>query len=226
MGGVGVVGLVRVSWDGRGGCVTGAFRLAFRPPRMGTYVRMAHAAYLREKARSMRVERQLTIDELAERLALSRSTIYYWVRDLPIPGSGSGGGGRRGRSAKVPCNAAEVQAAARSGICRGCGSTRRSRGADVSGLRVPLHRGGVQAGSEHRLDLQLGSRGHKMARAGSAACREKAPKSGSSTTPTRIWMSCASSGAAALGVDPGGSGRSASRTATSWRALWRSRHGF
>jgi excisionase family DNA binding protein len=40
----------------------------------------------------MRVERQFTIDELAERLALSRSTIYYWVRDLPIPGSGSGGG--------------------------------------------------------------------------------------------------------------------------------------
>jgi excisionase family DNA binding protein len=39
----------------------------------------------------MRIERQLTIDELAERLALSRSTIYYWVRDLPIPGSGSGG---------------------------------------------------------------------------------------------------------------------------------------
>ncbi len=40
----------------------------------------------------MRIERQFTIDELAERLALSRSTIYYWVRDLPIPGSGSGGG--------------------------------------------------------------------------------------------------------------------------------------
>jgi excisionase family DNA binding protein len=40
----------------------------------------------------MRVERKLTIDELAERLALSRSTVYYWARDLPIPGSGSGGG--------------------------------------------------------------------------------------------------------------------------------------
>lgn len=53
---------------------------------------MAHARYLREKARSMRIERKLTIDELAERLALSRSTIYYWVRDLPIPGSGSGTG--------------------------------------------------------------------------------------------------------------------------------------
>jgi DNA-binding transcriptional ArsR family regulator len=52
---------------------------------------MAHAPYLREKARQMRVERKLTIDELAERLALSRSTVYYWVKDLPIEGSGSGG---------------------------------------------------------------------------------------------------------------------------------------
>src|SRR3954453_19605210 len=35
----------------------------------------------------------MTIDEMAERLALSRSTIYYYcVRDMPIPGSGSGGG--------------------------------------------------------------------------------------------------------------------------------------
>lgn len=53
---------------------------------------MAHAAYIREKARSLRMERQLTIDQLADRLALSRSTVYYWVRDLPIPGSGPGGG--------------------------------------------------------------------------------------------------------------------------------------
>jgi hypothetical protein len=52
---------------------------------------MAHATYLREKARAMRIQRRLTIDELAERLALPRTTIYYWVRDLPIPGSGSGG---------------------------------------------------------------------------------------------------------------------------------------
>lgn len=52
---------------------------------------MAHAPYLREKARQMRVDKKLTIDELAERLALSRSTVYYWVRDLPIEGSGPGG---------------------------------------------------------------------------------------------------------------------------------------
>jgi transposase-like protein len=53
---------------------------------------MAHANYIRDKARQMRVERQFSIDELSERLGLSRTTIYYWVRDLPIPGSGSGGG--------------------------------------------------------------------------------------------------------------------------------------
>lgn len=35
-------------------------------------------------ARSLRVERRLTVDELAERMALPRSTIYYWVRDLPL----------------------------------------------------------------------------------------------------------------------------------------------
>jgi hypothetical protein len=45
---------------------------------------MTYPAYLREKARKLRVEKRLTIDELAECLALSRSTIYHWVRDLPI----------------------------------------------------------------------------------------------------------------------------------------------
>ena len=44
-----------------------------------------HPAYLREKARALRVEKKLTIDELAERLALPRTTVFYWVADLPIP---------------------------------------------------------------------------------------------------------------------------------------------
>jgi len=37
-------------------------------------------------ARSLRVEQRLTVDELAARLSLPRSTIYYWVRDLPLRG--------------------------------------------------------------------------------------------------------------------------------------------
>jgi hypothetical protein len=51
---------------------------------MRTYVRMAHARYLRQMARALRVEQQLTVDQLAARLSLPRSTIYYWVRDLPL----------------------------------------------------------------------------------------------------------------------------------------------
>lgn len=52
---------------------------------------MAHASYLRDKARELRRSKKLTIDQLADRLALPRTTIYYWVRDMPIEGSGPGG---------------------------------------------------------------------------------------------------------------------------------------
>ena len=40
--------------------------------------------YIRDKARELRTERNLSIDEIAERLALPRTTVFYWVRDLPI----------------------------------------------------------------------------------------------------------------------------------------------
>lgn len=53
---------------------------------------MAHPEYLRARARELRLSKRLTIDELAECLALSRTTIYSWVRDLPLPGSGPGSG--------------------------------------------------------------------------------------------------------------------------------------
>lgn len=46
---------------------------------------MAYPAYIREKARQLRTERKLTIDELAERLSIPRTTVYHWVRDLEIP---------------------------------------------------------------------------------------------------------------------------------------------
>jgi transcriptional regulator with XRE-family HTH domain len=45
---------------------------------------VAHPAYIREKARQMRVEKDLTIDEIAERLAISRQTIFHWVKDVPL----------------------------------------------------------------------------------------------------------------------------------------------
>ena len=43
-----------------------------------------HPAYVREKARDLRTQRHLSIDEIAERLALPKTTVYYWVRDLPL----------------------------------------------------------------------------------------------------------------------------------------------
>jgi hypothetical protein len=45
---------------------------------------MAHPAYLREKARELRVERRLSILEIAERLALPKTTVFYWLRDIPL----------------------------------------------------------------------------------------------------------------------------------------------
>ena len=54
---------------------------------MRTCVRVAYPPYLREKARSMRGKRHFTIDQIAERLVLSRSTVFGWVRDIPMPRS-------------------------------------------------------------------------------------------------------------------------------------------
>jgi hypothetical protein len=45
---------------------------------------MAYPAYVREKARELRLERRLSIVEIAERLALPKTTVFYWVRDIPL----------------------------------------------------------------------------------------------------------------------------------------------
>jgi AcrR family transcriptional regulator len=46
---------------------------------------MTYPPYLREKARQLRTEKQLSIDEIAERLAVGRTTVFYWVGDMPRP---------------------------------------------------------------------------------------------------------------------------------------------
>jgi transcriptional regulator with XRE-family HTH domain len=45
---------------------------------------MTYPAYLRDRARRLRIDNQLTLDEIAERLALSRATIWSWISDLPL----------------------------------------------------------------------------------------------------------------------------------------------
>jgi hypothetical protein len=40
--------------------------------------------YLHDRARELRVTKQLSLDEIAERLALPKGTVYCWIVDLPL----------------------------------------------------------------------------------------------------------------------------------------------
>src|SRR5438552_13087794 len=46
---------------------------------------MTYPQYVRDKAVQLRIERNLPIDEIAERPAISRTTAYEWVGHLPVP---------------------------------------------------------------------------------------------------------------------------------------------
>jgi transposase-like protein len=46
---------------------------------------VTYPPYMREKARELRAEQELTIDEIAGRLSVSRTTVYFWVGDMPRP---------------------------------------------------------------------------------------------------------------------------------------------
>ena len=41
--------------------------------------------HLRQKAMALRREKALTLDEIVECLRLPRTTVYYWIKDIPIP---------------------------------------------------------------------------------------------------------------------------------------------
>jgi transcriptional regulator with XRE-family HTH domain len=45
---------------------------------------MAYPAYVRDKARRLRIEKHLSIEEIATRLGVPQTTIYDWIRDLPL----------------------------------------------------------------------------------------------------------------------------------------------
>lgn len=45
---------------------------------------MSYPPYVRERARELRTKNRLSLDEIAERLALPKTTVYYWVKDLPL----------------------------------------------------------------------------------------------------------------------------------------------
>lgn len=49
---------------------------------------MAHRYdHIRAKAIQLRIEQRLTLDQIVERLKLPKTTIYSWIKDIPIPGN-------------------------------------------------------------------------------------------------------------------------------------------
>ena len=52
-------------------------------PSTGT-ARGAYPPYIRARARELRIKNHLSLDELAEHLSLPKTTIYYWIKDLPL----------------------------------------------------------------------------------------------------------------------------------------------
>jgi hypothetical protein len=45
---------------------------------------MAYPRYLRDRACELRTEKHLSLIEIADRLALPKTTVYYWIKDLPL----------------------------------------------------------------------------------------------------------------------------------------------
>ena len=74
---------------------------------------MAHPAYIRKKARRLRTEQRLSLDAIADRLALGKTTVWHWIKDLPDPeikGRDSAGR-RRGRVLAARANRERAAAA-------------------------------------------------------------------------------------------------------------------
>ena len=74
---------------------------------------MTHPPYLREKARRLRTERKMSLDEIAECLALGKTTVWYWIKDLPDPAIKlrDSDGRQRGREIAARVNRERAKAA-------------------------------------------------------------------------------------------------------------------
>lgn len=45
---------------------------------------MTYPAYLRQRALQLRLDKGLSLDEIAQRLALPKTTVYYWIKGTPL----------------------------------------------------------------------------------------------------------------------------------------------
>ena len=77
---------------------------------MRTYVRDI-PAYIREKALELR-HAGMMLDEITERLALPRTTVFHWIKDVPIPETEKRSAARLRASAANSARAAAIRDAA------------------------------------------------------------------------------------------------------------------
>lgn len=68
--------------------------------------------HLREKAIELRTQHNMTLEAIMERLALPKTTIYYWIKDLPIPRTEKQSAAQALRSEKVRVKYAKLREAA------------------------------------------------------------------------------------------------------------------
>ena len=73
---------------------------------------MSKYEHIREKAIQLRKEQQLTLDEIVERLQMKRTTVYYWIKDIPIPRTEKQSEAQRRRAEKNSKRYAEKREAA------------------------------------------------------------------------------------------------------------------
>ena len=118
---------------------------------------IAYPAYIREKARSLRTEQRLSLDEIAERLALGRTTVWYRIKDLPDPAVKYRNTVRRPRARARTAEANRRRAARARGLAYRSGLAELDDLDRLPGFRdfVHVHRRRPQAQSQRRLDLQL-----------------------------------------------------------------------
>ncbi len=68
--------------------------------------------HLRDKAIELRTQHQMTLEDIVERLALPKTTIYYWIKDLPIPRTEKQSDAQLARAAQVKQKYAALREAA------------------------------------------------------------------------------------------------------------------
>ena len=72
---------------------------------------VAYPPYIREKALELR-HAGMTLDEITERLALPRTTVFHWIKDIPIPETEKRSAARLRASAANSARAAAIRDAA------------------------------------------------------------------------------------------------------------------